>query len=329
VRWAAVLAALLLAGCGSGTHAARGGLADDEIDWIRAFVHWETGFLRRSSAVASGIQTGASPDLTPVLQCAPSFRRAVGAPPTRRLRRPQRLLLRSCADYLEAARLHERFRAGELELGIRASGALSHADESVLRAFNAITALLWEGRRLPRIDEASSDSRVQTRYTTIARRLTSRDVETRCWDDDGWRHVLRESAAIEDVASVDVDGYAVFATGRMNLSPDVCDALDDLVYRGDRPRDGEDLDRLAYGVLVLAHESEHLAGVDDEALATCNGMQHMEQVARLLGVEAAYARTLTEDYWRNVYEHEPDDYRTPSCAPNGTLDLSPGDGTWP
>jgi hypothetical protein len=235
------------------------------------------------------------------------------------------LLQHACAAYAAAVRSERQFYSGDVGVGLRYQTELTHAQQGSLRALDALAALLWERRRLPRITRASSRSRGQPRYAAVEARLSSRAADVRCWSRDDWRRVLHEEAAIQDLRSVDADGFASFEGRTVNLSPDVCSGLDALAY-GSRPRD---VDEVAYGVFVLAHESEHIAGVDDEALATCNGLQHVEGAARLLGAGRAYARRLALAYWRDIYPDEPPDYRAEQCGPDRPLDLSPGDGRWP
>jgi hypothetical protein len=323
VKWAAVLAVVVLAGCSSNRQPT-GALTRDELQWVRAYVGWRDGFDSETFTGGRDVARRA------LASCTGTFVAAVGAAPSRRIRRVERLARRACSEYERFGRLQRRYYdANDFSVGPAMSAAEARADEASTRAFDGLEHLLWESRPLPRIDRASSDSRLQPRYARVANRLTARTLEVRCWNDDDWKRVQGEAAAFEDVASVDVDGFANFYTGHVNLSPEICDALDDLAYRGDRPRDRDRLDRLAYGALVLAHETDHIAGVDDEALATCDGAQRIAQVARLLGADRAYAQKLAEAYWRDLYEQEPPDYRTPRCGPGRPLDRSPGDGVWP
>ncbi|HEY3185132.1 MAG TPA: hypothetical protein VGJ77_19990 [Gaiellaceae bacterium] len=323
MKWAAVLAVVVLAGCSSHRQPT-GALTRDELTWVRAYVGWRDGFDRDTFTGGRGVARLA------LASCTGSFEGAVGEAPTRRVRRVERLARRACKEYERFGRLQRRYYdANDFTVGPAMSAAETHADEASTGALDRLEGLLWESRPLPRIDRASLDSRLQPRYARVANRLTSRRLEVRCWDDDDWTRVQREAAAFEDVASVDVDGFANFYTGHVNLSPEICAALDDLAYRGDRPREGDQLDRLAYAALVLAHETDHIAGVDDEALATCDGAQSIARVARLLGADRAYAQKLADAYWRDLYEQEPPDYRTPRCGPGRPLDRSPGDGVWP
>jgi hypothetical protein len=217
----------------------------------------------------------------------------------------------------------------DFDAGPKMQAAESHGDEKADLAFTRLERLLWESRRLPRVAGGSARSREQSRYAEVAHLLTSRDLDIRCWNGTDWQRVQREAAAFQDVASVDVDGFANFYTGHVNLSPQVCSALDKLTYGDDRPTATDALDRLAYGAFVLAHETDHIVGVDDEAIATCDGLQNIERVARALGADDAYARKLADAYWDDLYPQEPPAYRTIACGPNRPLDRTPGDGRWP
>ncbi len=82
-------------------------------------------------------------------------------------------------------------------------------------------------------------------------------------------------------------------------------------------------------VHVLAHESEHLAGVFNEAVAECNSVQTTERAALLLGATPAQARSLAVVYDTEVYPRMPDGYLSPDCRPGGSLDRHPDDPAWP
>jgi hypothetical protein len=323
---AAAAVVALVVGCG-GQHVEDdppGALTADELAWIRSYVGWRIDFDRVTLAGSRAAARAA------LAGCGRTLQRRVGAAPSSRLRPVQRLARRACAEWERYSDLFRRFYdQNELAVGPRMTAAADGAGDASARAFVRLDSLLWESRKLPVVAAASDHSRVQTRYGRAANEVTARSVEVRCWDESGWKRVQREAAAFEDLASVDVDGYASFTSGRVNLGPAVCRSLDDLAYRDERPDGGKSLDRIAYAVFVLAHETEHVAGIDDEALATCDGLQNVERVARALDVDARYSRTLALAYWRNVYPQEPDEYRTSGCGPGRPLDLTPGDGIWP
>jgi hypothetical protein len=329
VKVVAVLASVVVvcAGCASaaadGSHR-RGALTDAELSWIRAYVGWRSNFDHIRLA------GGRSRAVRALTGCSRSLVRAVRRDPSRRFRPAARLVRRACADWERYAVLFHRFyERNDFGAGPALAAAETHAGEASDRALRSLSSLLWESRRLPTIDRASSVSRLQPRYRAAANALTSRELQVRCWTSRDWERVLREAAAFEDSTAVDADGFANFFNGHINLAPEVCKSLDDLTYRGKRPHDGEPLDDLAYGAFVLAHETAHIAGVDIESLATCDGVQHTAAVAQRLGAGRSYARRLAVAYWQRVYPQEPDEYRTVRCGPNRPLDRSPGDGVWP
>lgn len=80
---------------------------------------------------------------------------------------------------------------------------------------------------------------------------------------------------------------------------------------------------------VVVHEAMHVGGQYNEAMAECSAMQHDAEAAEFLGASPADARALAESYYQTVYPLMPTDYRTGDCSPDGSLDLSPGDGQFP
>lgn len=326
MRLVAVCAVLLVAGCSSGgaDGPTRGPLTKSELAWVRDYVGWKYEF---DTAILGG---HAAPARKALAGCTHALTSQVDDPPSDRLRRVERIARGACAEYERYAKfVHRFFDEHDFTVSDQMSAASTHADEAAHRASKRLRSLLWESRPLPRVAEASDRSRLQPRYGEAASRLTSRAFDVRCWNEDDWTRIQRESAAFEDVASVDVDGFANFYTGHVNLSPEVCAGLDELTYGDDRPTTSDALDRLAYGAFVLAHETDHILGVDDEAIATCDGLQNVALVARGLGADAAYARKLADAYWEDLYPQEPADYRTLRCGPNRPLDHSIGDGAWP
>jgi hypothetical protein len=81
-------------------------------------------------------------------------------------------------------------------------------------------------------------------------------------------------------------------------------------------------------VHVLTHESMHLAGITDEALAECAAVQRDARTARLLGAPAGAARALEVEYWLAVYPTMPEGYRSSECRRGGRLDERLADGPW-
>lgn len=73
-------------------------------------------------------------------------------------------------------------------------------------------------------------------------------------------------------------------------------------------------------VHVLTHEAMHMAGETDEAVAECEAVQRDARTAELLGATPEQARRLADAYYTIVFPRMPDEYRSDSCAPGGSLD---------
>jgi hypothetical protein len=80
---------------------------------------------------------------------------------------------------------------------------------------------------------------------------------------------------------------------------------------------------------VLAHESWHLRGNQNEAVTECYAEQTVGFVATKLGSDDVQARGLTRLVHLLVYPHMPDEYRSDECRDGGALDLRPGSSAWP
>jgi hypothetical protein len=57
-----------------------------------------------------------------------------------------------------------------------------------------------------------------------------------------------------------------------------------------------------FALQTISHESQHLAGIRDEATAECNGMQKLAWFAQRFGATPGQARQMAGDYYRDVYE---------------------------
>ncbi|HEU4448702.1 MAG TPA: hypothetical protein VFR63_01810 [Gaiellaceae bacterium] len=97
-------------------------------------------------------------------------------------------------------------------------------------------------------------------------------------------------------------------------------------------RDGrcpEEVERLAVAVNVLSHESWHLRGERDEAVAQCFALQTNADTAVRLGATLGEARAIADYVARRVQPALPPGYRTSSCHDGGPLDLHPERAAWP
>ena len=83
---------------------------------------------------------------------------------------------------------------------------------------------------------------------------------------------------------------------------------------------------------VVAHESYHLWGAQEEAKAECYGLQSIFYVATQLGASLEQAKELGRLYWSSLYRVHGTQwpkYYSPDCRNGGRLDLRPRDGRWP
>lgn len=115
----------------------------------------------------------------------------------------------------------------------------------------------------------------------------------------------------------------------VTLGPAICSELtrlahDDLpVWRDESP------DALAWSVATVAHESMHVSGIRNEAVAECYGMQRIRVVAAGLGRTAHEGRYLATLFWKHWYPWIPPGYRSRECRNGGSLDLHPRSDVWP
>jgi hypothetical protein len=73
-------------------------------------------------------------------------------------------------------------------------------------------------------------------------------------------------------------------------------------------------------VHIVTHESMHMSGITNEALAECAAVQRDERTAELLGASPTEAKALARTYWLAVYPNMPSDYVTSDCRPGGRGD---------
>jgi hypothetical protein len=85
-----------------------------------------------------------------------------------------------------------------------------------------------------------------------------------------------------------------------------------------------------FGAQTAAHETIHLVGVGDEAVAECYGMQILGLWVWLLSGDQAFGAESAADYWTWYQAHRPGtDYGSYDCVPGGALDLDVSHGEWP
>ena len=137
-----------------------------------------------------------------------------------------------------------------------------------------------------------------------------------------------------------ISGYVRGDSPVMHLSPSVCLALYRLVVLEEEP----DLacvrrsrktgmrscsiaaEETVFSVATVAHEAEHIRGIENEARAECFGLQQVPGAARALGLDPG-GRMLAWYAWQ--FSQSPRSYRSRECRPRGELDRSPETRSWP
>jgi hypothetical protein len=168
------------------------------------------------------------------------------------------------------------------------------------------------------VPAASRHGSVEPRLAHIASLLAGKAVDLRCSSRSSWSRMTQGLALL---------GLADIGGRRIDLSPDVCAGLTDLVH-GARPTDERSLLLLAAAVVTLSHEPQHSKGIAVEAVAECNAIQLAPATALRLGVSSSYARLLIRTYWAH-YAEEPPAYQSPECRRGGALDLGLAGSIWP
>ena len=174
-------------------------------------------------------------------------------------------------------------------------------------------------------------SRIEPLYTRIASDLTGRDVEVRCWSEADWAERSKEvtSWTHGKMRPGEWTAYVSYDHERANLSPSICRSLGRWAYERRWPDDRWERYNFAWSVKVLAHETQHLKGIDNEAEADCYGLQAMTDVAARLGIDDERARWLAEYAWRHLYARTQGEYWSAECRDGGELDERPNSSVWP
>lgn len=148
------------------------------------------------------------------------------------------------------------------------------------------------------------------RYSHIASLLAGKPVTVHCdgrllWAYNRWR-TLQISAGEQ--------GFAQIGGNQAYLSPGICSELDSLVANPTL-RHGGALLKEERAVLVLAHESMHLAGEASESAADCEAGHAAAKTAVALGFSSESADTLAVFIRSDLEQNSfglPDAYLVPS-----------------
>jgi hypothetical protein len=188
-----------------------------------------------------------------------------------------------------------------------------------------------DGGPLPTLGGVTEVSRIEPLYTRIASTIAEHSIEVRCWSEEDWAARSDEVAdwTHGEMRPGDWTAYVSYDRERANLSPSICRSLGWWAYGRQWPDDRWEIYNFAWSVKVLAHEAQHLRGIDDEAKADCYGLQQMSAVARGLGLGEEAARSLAEYAWRYIYPRARGEYWSNECRDGGELDLRPATSVWP
>jgi hypothetical protein len=264
-----------------------------------------------------------------VLSSCKSRLAALGAPPSDRLQQGVKALDVACDKLAAAAKAV--VRAGKKQ----DPSALVFFDDDMQQSGEAYSAAEralapQETRDLPAIAKPSTRSHIDTRLSNAVASTFDMTTEVRCWSASDWPKIVAESNAFSvtpDTPGSEPLGF-VLTGDRINLAPEICKELADLVYRHQRPTSGAAQRNAAEGLVVLTHEAEHVSGVGNEAAAECYAMQDAADDGIALGLKQSYAVSLATLYWREIYPHDLPSYRSSECRTNGKLDLY-SDNLWP
>jgi hypothetical protein len=303
--------------------------AETKTEWLGRFGSWYSE-LPANPRAGPAVEQAGPDELIRFTDCASSFRSDVGTPPAE-LARVAALVTSACRSYERAAATRIPAEADPGDALFERERQLQLGDSAMLDAFAELERRLASARPLPRRAGAAGRtdaSRIDPRYGRAAGRFSQRAVEVRCWDEDDWERISAEEGALA-VEEPDYAGMVGLDSTRIHLSPAVCDSLDDLAYGGGRPG-GDDAEDLAFALLALAHENEHLvAPSGTEAETECYGLQRVDDLAQALGAGAAYARELAETAWEELYAENDPEYFSEECRDGGALDADRGSSLWP
>lgn len=180
---------------------------------------------------------------------------------------------------------------------------------------------------LPTISGPSVESRIEPRFSRAASLVSGgRAVEARCWSVADWSRLRDEWLAATE-GSFDLFSALAYqnpndpVASRVHLSASICSSLARLTYQRAWRTSTRKVD-LAFAVVTLAHEVQHVRGFRSEPVAECYGMQRARIVGRSLGLTLAQSNELVGLYWKSGYPRRPSLVKSSACRNGGSLDLN-------
>jgi hypothetical protein len=188
-----------------------------------------------------------------------------------------------------------------------------------------------DGMPLPTIAGPSTASRVEPRLSRTVTTLADRPTEVRCWSSEDWSTISAMWARVPAAPRLGRwSAYTSRDRRRIHLAPAVCASLVRLAYGRTPVAEDSWPAALAWSVAALAHETQHVRGIGNEATAECYALQRIGITAQALGRPEHEGLDLADLYWTQGYpNHEDSAYRSAECRDGGRLDLDPTSDTWP
>ena len=149
---------------------------------------------------------------------------------------------------------------------------------------------------------SGSSTHIDRGLSIEAETLSGSAATVSCWSTADWH-------AYERRYNQNVGGVT-WGGGRIFLSPHVCAWLS-WMGSGHWSDDPKNLFWMAESVGVLAHESGHVAEGSSERDAECFALAHLDQAARMLGIDADRARRLAVVFRERVHPTLPAAYTDP------------------
>ena len=152
----------------------------------------------------------------------------------------------------------------------------------------------------------TSESRADMRLSGIASTVAKAPQEVRCWTDEDWGRLVRESNAwnAENQDPTALSGLQDGDTGRIHMRLRQCNFLHRLRRENVQKLSRKDQIEMADSLDTLAHEIQHVVlpnAYEDEV--ECAAMSELESTARRLGASDQEATWLLGLY---VSEIRPD-----------------------
>ena len=226
---------------------------------------------------------------------------------------PGQQLVRACGNRLEkigpppTSRLEPiRDRAAAACPFLSHPGTVRRANDVLEDASLLVRPLLMDNHDLRLSASPTRESRADMRLSSIASTVAKAPQEVRCWTDEDWGRLVRESNVwnAEDRDPTALSGFQDGDTGRIHMRLSQCNFLHRLRGEDVQKLSRKDQIEMADSVDTLAHEIQHavLPNADEDEVE-CAAASELERTALRLGATDQEATWLLGIY---VSEIRPD-----------------------